>query len=1061
MALTPTQLAALTAMKDNSALEDIFFGRCRDSAFFAPLQERGYFDPSRAPGPQAVDDKGSVRIPYWNVLDYLEHVSERKDQDDYQELVRELLEIITAVSTRQDEAGKHIDNYHTWKSFVRILSNIPNESISEEILSFLPIWLDSKFDDSLVGAEVAERLVPKFLFNTDPDSQRKAAAVIEHLMDIREPQDGPGVDRKCKTKVNSYWLLELFVSGKIAEKIRTSCSEPIIRIVANILLKVLFAESIRRYDFEVQGKIYRSELRAEDHTNLRYRFGQIQSEGLTPEIRYWEAMGLETLDIKWLFDFTLEAVTDSNLFLAALRGCCENDALAANLLQNVQDHNLLALYEDVFLDYSYIWYTSLATDEGHIGEARQVLTRILVQLLIDFAKRESQKTAQMLGEFLSERYPFPIFGRVSIFVLGGNWAVAEFAPVREAIFKKRTPLMLSSIYYEREFSALLEKHATILSPEEQNSLVASIEAGPVGITADATPVQLDYWRQRWYHALRGLPECLERYARLKDHTKTETEPSFQTKSMVGHGRSPLSQEEVAALSGPALAQYLLGFKGRNAWTDPTVNALAERLRSAFYSESESMVTKLKDFEDKRISYIYVSHLLWGLQDAAKEARFFDWGMVFSFLTKYLDQEGFWEDALRNEDDSYSAGHAWVIAQIGNLISDTVSENPAAFPDSAVDSARALLATIVERLSPSEQQASDSPVERTLNSTPGKILQAIIALSWKKAHIDRERNGGNLCWDAVLKSLFDNCLEEKWVDAYTVLGWRFAICLELDAEWTTDRATQYANLPEEFWHSFMYGYLTGGAGRTVPLKPLYLLMIPNYERALETTIAGRYGEESLVQHIGWEYVDEFLPTDHSLYLRLLSQWRLSRIQHLADLWWSNREPWEMALRDKLPASGGGRARFRNKVLGFWERLYDHYSGAATDNPITEVDKKLLSHTARLAVFLPEINAKYQPWLLQIAPHVLTGGDSMFFIEYLNLLKDVSEDKAGAARRLAEIYACMLESGTPDYDKKNILATVAFMYDFGDFDTKPMANDIVNKYEERGYSFLGQLYVQHNE
>ena len=80
---------------------------------------------------------------------YLEKVSESLDEDD-EELSNELLTIITEVTNFKDENGKHIENYLTWYSFIKILSNISNKYIEEKDIKLLNLWLKTEFHNRIL-----------------------------------------------------------------------------------------------------------------------------------------------------------------------------------------------------------------------------------------------------------------------------------------------------------------------------------------------------------------------------------------------------------------------------------------------------------------------------------------------------------------------------------------------------------------------------------------------------------------------------------------------------------------------------------------------------------------------------------------------------------------------------------------------------------------------------------------------------------------------------------------------------------------------------------------------
>jgi hypothetical protein len=162
MTLNPKEESVLHLIRDDAAYENYFFRKVTDIKWFYPLKERGYFSPDKAPGPVPAEQEGYFTIPEWNVLSFLERVSE-KTSTEAEGYIDELLEIIKGVSEYKDSSSRHIDNYRTFYFFVKILYNIPNHRIPIDILQLIPGWLDSKFDTFVVGSEITTKLLPKFL----------------------------------------------------------------------------------------------------------------------------------------------------------------------------------------------------------------------------------------------------------------------------------------------------------------------------------------------------------------------------------------------------------------------------------------------------------------------------------------------------------------------------------------------------------------------------------------------------------------------------------------------------------------------------------------------------------------------------------------------------------------------------------------------------------------------------------------------------------------------------------------------------------------------------------
>ena len=204
--------------------EDYFFKKVTSINWFDILNREEYFSPEQAPGPEEIEEEGVYRIPQWNVLPYLERVSEQVNIPGNEKYIGELLDIIRNVTQYHIEHGKKLDNYYTWYYFVKILLNIPNNKIQLDIIDLIPVWLDSKFDATLPGTEIVTKLLPKFLTD-NPDDIKKAEKIIEYVTALKTVASNQG-----KTKsfvIDSYWLKEAF--KRYSETIGEKCSINVIK----------------------------------------------------------------------------------------------------------------------------------------------------------------------------------------------------------------------------------------------------------------------------------------------------------------------------------------------------------------------------------------------------------------------------------------------------------------------------------------------------------------------------------------------------------------------------------------------------------------------------------------------------------------------------------------------------------------------------------------------------------------------------------------------------------------------------------------------------------------
>jgi hypothetical protein len=234
MNLDPKEEAALHLIEKGSSYENYFFNKIVNIKWFYPLKERDYFSPEKAPGVKRAE-KGGFYIPRWNILPYLERISEQFSIKENEGYINELLEIIREVSKYKNSNGQPIDNYRTWYSFVKILSNLPNRKIPDDIIDLIPIWLNSKFDTALPGREIIRTLLPKFLTN-EPEDIKKAERIVNYITDFTiSPLDND--DKRSKLKIEYHYLKEGF--EKYSEEIGKKCTDEVIKELKKKIKKII------------------------------------------------------------------------------------------------------------------------------------------------------------------------------------------------------------------------------------------------------------------------------------------------------------------------------------------------------------------------------------------------------------------------------------------------------------------------------------------------------------------------------------------------------------------------------------------------------------------------------------------------------------------------------------------------------------------------------------------------------------------------------------------------------------------------------------------------------
>ena len=234
---------------EDEVKKQYFFRKLQHIEWFDELKKRYYFKPNLNTQPQETE-KGLFFIPQWNVLPYLEKVSQQVDKPENVKYINELINIISDVSQYHIDNNNVLDNNRTWYYFVKILCNIPNDKIPIDIIDLIPIWLDSKFDNTPQGSEITTKLLPKFLTD-NPDDIQKAEKIIDYVTALKE--------KPINTVIEPFLLKETF--EKYSEDIGIKCSE---KVVKDLTMKIKTMPKDEQYVIHIGNSSYNEDMLSRD-----------------------------------------------------------------------------------------------------------------------------------------------------------------------------------------------------------------------------------------------------------------------------------------------------------------------------------------------------------------------------------------------------------------------------------------------------------------------------------------------------------------------------------------------------------------------------------------------------------------------------------------------------------------------------------------------------------------------------------------------------------------------------------------------------------------------------
>ncbi len=1040
-----------------------FFRKETNTKWFSALSKKGFFYPDHIEH----DLKGNAF--FWDVLDYLESVS--KQLNNHPEMAVELMKIIDSVAVHSRNKRK-INNYHIWWYCVKILNNIPNDFIVKhlaekggsqhfEFKEWLSEWIIEDTYNDLTISDVSEKLLNKFL--DDKRTVSLAEDIINAITDIIRSEKKNYITKKSEALLRwqPYWILKSF--HRQAEKIGKVCGKKIIFLLADKLKISLECKQEIGYEiFEVGKDIYRLEVSrkravSSGKKDLIYYYpgkyickldkcSDEQAQEITENSDYWylhhdelKEMAKAEEEIKG--ESQSEFITELVKYLPSSIDW-RNDPKYEQKLQN--------LYTGLFEDYSQIWFKSV--EEGgtdHAKRAEEVLTIVLRDVLLAKWKNDPTSGKQIIDAFLTERYPFPMFKKLTLYCINKFWDTENMNRFKQ--FVKSRERALDDSDWEVEVFDLLKNHNEDFDKELTELIKKKIQNVPEYYLKEDRMVE--QWQFNRLSPLKDNKEFKLLYDEAAKKAKSTKEYAPERTAFKGgfvSHSSPLTSSEILEKPNPELVEYLCKYKGTDFWYgtfegEPDREGLANTLQAAGKENPKKFTDDIDLFFV--VPYYYVHYLMWGLRDAWNANKDLDWVKVFTFCQKFLKRPKLIEEAMTDQgSDSGKGKYIWFIEDVVGLIQSGSSKDERAFDPKYFPQVLDIFETLIPLLKadPNPQTDRDA-LSYALNTTLGKVVEAFIIFSLRVAQVEKMKPEG---WGKKYEIFF-----EKGIEAYVWFGTFLSNINYLDEKFTHEKIKELS-APEELgvnWQAFMEGYLKG----SYVYDTFYEPMRPNYIKAIKNQTFGDYTDERLVQHIAIWYIrgKEDLNNENSLFRIILEdvsspEKKLRWLVVVSFFWSLSKRTLKEEDKDEEPSK-----KTLDRILAFWKWTADKVS--FVKEKLGDEYNPFLGRLAELTNLLPELDEEAEKLLSLSAPYVERHHGETFFIEYLTKF-----DKKEELERIGRIYLIMLKSTTPSFRHEDIQTIVKRMYETRDSQTKEYADEICNIYGRRGIHFLKDLFFEFN-
>jgi hypothetical protein len=149
-----------------------------------------------------------------------------------------------------------------------------------------------------------------------------------------------------------------------------------------------------------------------------------------------------------------------------------------------------------------------------------------------------------------------------------------------------------------------------------------------------------------------------------------------------------------------------------------------------------------------------------------------------------------------------------------------------------------------------------------------------------------------------------------------------------------------------------------------------------------------------------------------------------------------------------------SQIKNRILNFWTFVYDTLLKSKQKETLTKSEKKILSRSTNLSIYLTRPEEPYISYLKYTA-EFLEEPDFVTLSDTLDAWLH-SENNLATAKLIAEILAkAPVFRYIPKDKKDKILFFIKYFYETGDREVVELADSICNKYIKNGAFFVKEI------
>lgn len=676
--------------------------------------------------------------------------------------------------------------------------------------------------------------------------------------------------------------------------------------------------------------------------------------------------------------------------------------------------------------FNIVWIASIEDDPQNSFPERydnQLIsfTRDLLEYL------NEKKVKEYIEKFLNEEYP--IFKRLAFHTINSKYD--ELKELFWNWFESHKDTIDTT--FKHELYKLLKDQNRKFSKEEFEKLIAWIESLDYSKYYDnASPEELKiitaYKKKEWLWSIKAsnkkAQKLYEKYDAINS-SKLE-HPGFDRWTggwtLKSGYASPIEEKDIFCnKTVDEIVQEIKIFdpskieKERFTSDSDLIEGLANDLVDCVKDNPNKYSLEIEKFIE--LDWVYKYHLIYGLTNAWKEKKKFEWGKVFDFILKILDEDFF------VSQEQYVL---WLKGQIASLIEYGTKSDENAFDKKYLQQAKEILFLLLKHKEEEQIEYDNDMNTYVLNSINGKALHALMSYALRYGRLNSSQS---VKWEDDIKEFFTKELDENTEyskSIFTILGDYLPNLRFLDKEWVDtnfNRIFPIAN--SDLWEIAISGYFLYSSTVYIDIYDQFK-QYGHINKALKFKFRSDRTKRKVIQHICIMYNSS--KDNETIFDVIESKDQESILELIRFIWQVDRQ--------------NITEEARTKILVLWQKIYEVFR---EDNSISA--QEIFSTLSKWFVFIDTIDDVTLPYLKLTAKNTEKNNNSHFIVEELERLVQNNPKYVG------ELYIEMLTNGVvPIYKQEHIENTVHSLFQLGENEN---AKIIGNLYRKNGIYFLNEF------